>query len=155
MKRKLFSTLGLVLALISGSCSSFQQHWSVAIKDRPAKYTSIEGPWVGTWKSEPTGHSGALRCLVGESQSNTRSEQGALTPFYYRATWQKVLSGTFRTVQPVREVRKGEFVSEGDWTLPKWAGGKYHYRINATPAEFRATYRGGGDHGRFEMQRPR
>ena len=156
MKRSLSALiLSLTLVLTGAGCSGFSRQWQAATRPQPAAWTGIEGPWTGRWISEKTGHSGGLRCLVRRSSiAAMNADQARAHQFQYHATWGKLLSGTFTTSQPVREPRPGQFVSEGDWMLPKWAGGAYHYRVEATPTEWRATYSSGGDRGRFEMRRP-
>jgi hypothetical protein len=147
--------VALSLALAAAGCSGFSREWQEATRQRPAKWSGIEGPWSGHWVSGKTGHRGGLRCVVRRSSEAGMKLEGASShQFHYHATWAKVLGGSFKTSQPVRETRPGQFVSEGDWTLPGWAGGSYHYRVDATPVEWRATYRSSGDHGRFEMRRP-
>jgi hypothetical protein len=154
LKQALFMAALAMLSLAGASCSNFERDWRAAVDHRPSRSTGIEGPWEGTWTSEPTGHHGKLRCIVGGESSTARRAIARDRTFQYHATWGKLLSGTFTTVQPVIEKSPAHFQSEGDWALPRWAGGKYHYRIEGTPSEMRATYRSGVDHGTFHLVRP-
>lgn len=153
MKRFLFSTGAALLALGLTGCSTFESRWRGEVARGPSAAAGISGPWEGHWVSEASGHSGRLRALVA-AEGKPAPGGGDLREFDYHATWKRVLSKTFHTVQPVRRTGPQAWESEGAWTLPDWAGGTYRYEIRATPDQFRATYRSGGDHGRFEMRRP-
>jgi hypothetical protein len=154
MKQALFVMTTMWVALAAAGCSSFEREWRAAVRNRPGSGTTIAGPGKGSWRSDPTGHHGELRCVVGRAAEGVQRGIGRDVPFHYHAKWGKVLGGSFKTVQPVREEKPGRFHSEGDWTLPRWAGGKYHYRIVATPQEMRATYRSSSDHGKLHLVRP-
>jgi hypothetical protein len=161
MKQLLTTAVFAAVACLSMACSSFERDWRGAVPESTSRPTvatrggakpSPEGAWGGTWRSDKNRHSGALRCLV-RRPSETDSKQ-KLWEFRYHARFFGVMSSEFTTAQPVREVAPGRLVSKGDWTLPKWAGGAYHYEIEITATDFKGTYKGGGDHGTFSMKRP-
>jgi hypothetical protein len=154
MKRSLWASIPfLILTLTGAGCSGFSQQWQDATRQNTNAWEGIEGPWVGRWIGDGSGHIGGLRCIVRRS-SAAEMKPGGAHDFYYHATWGGLFSGSFKTSQPVREAAPGRYVSEGDWTLPKWAGGTYHYHIEATPTDWRGTYRSVGENGRMEMRRP-
>ncbi|MCI0535396.1 MAG: hypothetical protein L0Z50_09210, partial [Verrucomicrobiales bacterium] len=121
----------LLLAACFSGCSTFHREWKQAAGPPPAD--DISGRWEGAWKSEATGHEGALRCVVTkESPERYR--------FLYRATWKKVLHGTYVVLQDVR--REGNaFKMHGAAELGKLYGGRYEYDGQATPTSFFSTYR--------------
>jgi hypothetical protein len=160
MKHILTTAIVAAVATLSAACSSFERDWARAVGDAtPARSTSAvggvaratpEGAWTGTWRSANSGHSGPLRCLVQRPSGSAQR----LWSFRYHARFLRVMSAEFKSEQPVQHQANGRFVSEGDWAVPKWAGGMYHYRIEITNTEFAGTYRAGRDHGTLEMKRP-
>lgn len=150
-----------MLSLFTAACSNFEQQWRQAtMTSRPHQHP-VGGAWEGTWKSEATGHAGALRCVVSPlpTPEAKKGEPSELS-FTYHARWGFVLRGTFATRQPVVPLRWGEYLSEGHWQLPKWAGGRYHYRIKFSGSDrgladtMEATYTSAGDYGVFSLRRP-
>jgi hypothetical protein len=160
MKNNLITVIVAAVATLNAACSSFERDWARAVgeatPDRSARAAggaakaTPEGAWIGTWRSANSNHSGPLRCLVQRPSGSAQR----LWSFHYHARFLGVMSAGFRTEQPVQQQANGRFVSEGDWTVPKWAGGTYHYRIEITNTEFAGTYRAGRDHGTLEMKRP-
>ena len=138
-------TAALLLCYVISGCSTFHREWKQAGAP-PNPAGDITGRWQGTWKSEVTGHHGTLRCVATrESPEQYR--------FLYRATWKKILHGTYPVNQTVR--REGAtFQMRGGADLGKLYGGHYEYEGQATPTNFVSTYRSKGDHGKFEMTRP-
>ena len=135
---------GLLLAMALSGCSTFHREWKQAGNQRPP-IDDITGRWRGVWKSEATGHQGALRCVVSkESPEKYR--------FLYRATWKTILHGTYAVHQDVQ--REGHvFKMRGGADLGKLYGGRYEYEGQATHTNFFSTYRAQGDHGTFQMTR--
>jgi hypothetical protein len=73
--------------------------------------------------------------------------------FLYRATWKKILHGTYAVIEDVQ--REGDvFTMRGQADLGKLYGGRYEYEGTATPTNFFSTYRSKIDHGTFRMTRP-
>jgi len=93
-----------------------------------------------------TGHHGTLNCVVSK-------ETAEKYRFLYRATWKKLLHGTYSVMEDVR--REGNtFKMRGGADLGKMYGGHYEYEGEATPTNFISSYRASKDHGQFKMTRP-
>jgi hypothetical protein len=134
-----------VAALLFG-CSSFNRDWKKAAQ-QPVPADSMTGRWEGTWASSSNGHSGTLRCLM----SKTNEAQYVAR---FRATYAKVLSFSYAVPLAVDPHYDGwEF--SGEANLGKAAGGVYYYEGRASPTNFFSTYKASGDHGVFEMRRPK
>ena len=131
-----------MLLLLAG-CSTFQRDW-----DRPGKApapSGLEGRWDGSWKSEASGHSNRLRCIV------TRTNQTYLARFY--ANYAKIMR--FGYTVPLKVEQQGDrYDFSGEANLHWYAGGRYTYKGSATATNFSATYRCKSDHGTFQMTRP-
>lgn len=123
----------------------FHTLWREALADaRPTD--SILGPWIGSWESDPSGHTGALRCVV-RSVDDRR-----LDAAFYAVFW-KVFWMTYAPELRCRPVENG-YEIRGSWRLPGPFGGDFSYEGTITPTDFRARYRAAGDHGTFRMRRP-
>ena len=59
------ASLALLLGLFASGCSTFHREWKQAAA-QPLPIDDITGRWQGGWKSEGTGHQGALRCVVSK-----------------------------------------------------------------------------------------
>lgn len=130
------------LLLCLPSCgSAFRQAW----KHAPTSQ-GIEGKWEGTWLSAVNGHTGTLKCVV------TASPKAGEHEFFYRATWKKILSGSYKAVHHV-EKKDSTLVFKGDHQMPDWAGGKYHYEGTVKGDEFSACYECAMDRGTYTMKR--
>jgi hypothetical protein len=137
----------IFLASSLSSCSiGFNKQWHEAASLLP-KPKDASGAWVGTWRSEVSGHHGELKAVVTATPS--KSAPHDLT-FRYRATYAKILSGSFTTIHHV----DGPGKLTGSEDLGSFAGGVYRYEGKVTPTEFKATYTSAKDHGVFEMKRP-
>jgi hypothetical protein len=149
MKLTIMRTTVLCCLFLTSCGTQFNRKWAKAKTSVFSDQTSrIEGPWVGTWLSKGTGHTGKLRCVVGPALN---SEGDHL--FTYRATWKGFLSATFKATHRVKPDGKGHQFS-GEHSLPNWAGGNYHYDGTTQMGRFEATYRCEKDHGSFSMKRP-
>lgn len=137
----------LCLILLSSCGIQFERGWKDATS-RPVTKGSVEGPWVGTWHSVPTGHTGQLRCIVGPRKNDQGDHE-----FVYRATWAKIFSGTFAATHQARKTNGGWKI-EGRHTMPNWVGGVYQYEGRVEGEAFKLDYRSAKDHGSFEMGRP-
>ena len=141
---KFFARLSLlaIVALLS-SCGSFDKKWEKALNN---KYTGIEGPWEGTWKSDFNGHHGKLRGIVTK-KSATEYE------FLYWATWARIFSGSFPSVHTVTPKGQG-FELSGKEDLGA-LGGVFNFSGSIDAKNYKATYKSSkGDHGVFQMTRP-
>ncbi len=146
MKMKFFRPAALAcIAFALAGCSTFDRDWKAAA-DTPAAPGSIEGRWLGTWKSDRNGHSGELRCLMTRAGTNTYSAR-------FHATYQNILTYTYTAPLVARE-ENGKFKFSGQSDLGFLAGGLYHYEGIATPTNYLSTYRCPSDWGTFQMQRP-
>jgi hypothetical protein len=133
------------LLLAAGGCSTFHHDWRQAAA-QPAPADDITGRWEGTWQSDVNGHHGGLRCVV------TKESPGKYR-IHYRATWKKILHGSYNVEVAVRR-EGGTFKSTGGADLGWKYGGHYSYEGDATPTEFTSTYKSKGDHGTFKLKRP-
>jgi hypothetical protein len=109
---------------------------------------SFTGAWSGTWKSSATGHHGTLQCVISPADDAGHHR------FHYRATWQKILSGSFVTVHEVKPAGGGKWTFSGDSDLGPLAGGVYHHEGMVTTGSFEATYKSKMDEGIFSLSRP-
>jgi hypothetical protein len=137
--------LAVALACGSGCSTPFGIAWKKA-GEHPAPVGTVEGRWEGTWTSVPTGHTGALRCLVvpvGEGLYDMR----------YHATFWGVLNFAYR-VQMIASPTNSGVRFSGSKDLGWLAGGEYTYEAWANPTNFQAGYKSKHDHGTFELRRP-
>lgn len=140
----LLATAGICLLV---SCGHFNSDWKQAL-DTPAPKHSIVGAWTGTWKSEATGHTGQLRCVV----SPPANAEGDHT-FLYHARWGRLFAASFTATHRVKPASDG-FHFSGSHEMPSWVGGTYLYDGTVKGDAFSAAYRSSKDHGVFEMRRP-
>lgn len=125
----------------------FHRLWKRALA-APLPADRVLGPWEGSWRSEPSDHTGRLRCVVLEVDENP----GRMHAAFHAVFW-KVFRMTYEPQLDFRPADDGGEI-RGSWVLPPPFGGEFHYQGTVTPEEFRATYRAPGDHGVFEMRRP-
>jgi hypothetical protein len=138
-----YMAVAIAAALLAG-CSTFNRDWD-RLAAAPPK-AGIEGRWDGTWKSDATGHTDRLRCIISKKED-------AIYLARFHAKYQKVF--TFGYTVPLKvEKRDEKFLFDGEANLHWYAGGVYHYKGTATPTNFYSTYRCKSDHGSFEMRRP-
>lgn len=150
-------TLGLLLLTCLPSCGfAFRSAW------KKAPVTSgVEGKWKGTWLSDANGHHGDLRCVVSKAELPDYGAGKGAEPipaprsFFYRATWKKILSGSYRSVHTVKKQKDGSYKFSGEHKMPDWAGGLYHYEGTIKGDEFKANYKCAMDHGTYTMKRVR
>ncbi|MFN0127717.1 MAG: hypothetical protein ACKV19_13640 [Verrucomicrobiales bacterium] len=152
--------MGVGVAGLTG-CAGFERDWKRAVGAPTrgvvgaVRGVGVEGAWQGTWTSASTGHTGALRCVVGAPPGLAGADSsgaGAAHPFTYHATW-AIFSGTFPTSQPVQPQADGSWRSEGTWTLPAWAGGEYEYHLTIRENSFSGTWKSRRESGTVEMTR--
>jgi hypothetical protein len=136
----------LAVALLSG-CSTFNRDWK-RMAETPPPSQGIEGRWQGKWKSDVTGHTDRLRCIVSKKEENV-----CLARFH--ANYKILFRFSYRYTVPLKvEERDGKFHFEGEANLHWYAGGIYRYKGTATPTNLYSTYQSKADHGSFEMLRP-
>lgn len=146
MKNSAFIFIACVIGFGLSSCSiGYNHEWKLAAKDNFSH--DARGAWIGTWRSEASGHHGVLRAVV--TPASIQSKQYDFL-FHYHATYAKILSGSFTARHRIDE--NGKLTGTED--LGAFAGGVYNYEGHVTPTEFHATYRSAADHGVFEMTRP-
>lgn len=135
----------LLTAMLTSGCTTFHREWREA-STRPTPSDDITGRWQGTWSSDVTNHRGKLRCVVTRESPDTYL-------FHYRATWKKILSGSYKVEETV-EREGNQFRMHGGSDLGRLYGGHFTYEGTATPTNFFSTYRSARDHGVFRMTRP-
>ena len=91
--------LATSVLLFFSSCAKFQQKWDQAQNETEIPHKTIEGPWVGSWKSTPSGHDGKLKCIIKETETGEFE-------FYYWATWANILSGGFKITCAAKGLEK-------------------------------------------------
>jgi hypothetical protein len=140
--------LWLCLALGLTSCGTFQfkRDFKAAAKAPPQE--SALGAWSGTWTSSANGHHGKLQCLVTAPVMPNEPYQ-----FRYRATWMKVLSGTFSAQHTVFPQGPSQSTFSGQHQMPSWAGGLYSYEGKINGNAFHAKYDSVMDQGDYRMTR--
>lgn len=153
-----FSRLLLAAAMVCclASCSiGYQSEWRrAAALESTTKPTNLDGAWEGTWRSIASGHTGRLKAVA--TSEPAAKGRPVKYHFHYYATWAKVLSGTIHadhSAKPKGKGKPGAVDLTGEKDLGR-LGGVYSFTGTATPTEFKADYKGGMDHGVFEMQRP-
>ena len=140
---KFQSGLLVLLLFILTGCSRFNHDWK---KAGQVSHTGVQGRWEGTWRSEPSGHTDKLRCLVEKVSEQTYRAR-------FDSTYKKVLH--FKSTVILNGAMTNEvFQFKGEAKLPWWAGGLYHYKGAASATNFFSTYRCKYDHGTFQMARP-
>jgi hypothetical protein len=135
----------LALLLVASGCHSFNREWKQAA-GQPTPPNDIQGRWQGTWKSDSSGHTDKLRCLI------TREDNQEYTARFH-AKYHKLLSFSY-TVPLEVEKTGDEFKFSGEADLGWKAGGVYHYEGHANATNFFANYTSKYDHGIFQMTRP-
>ena len=141
---KYLVTLLTVTALGAGCASKFQSEWKTAAASAPQDHLS--GRWKGSWKSDKSGHSGGLRCVV------TRTGDDA-----YRAQFNATYALLFRfgyTMNMTADVREDMTYVAGEEDLGKNVGGVYEYEGQSDGKTFRLNYRTKKDYGHFTLKRP-
>ena len=140
-----FFALAMAVSLVGlTGCSSFHKEWKAATK-APIPTDSINGPWIGEWKSA-NGHHGSLKCVVTKASDTTYRA-------HYRARFLKIFRYTYAATLNGRETN-GVVTLQGEADLGKLAGGVYKYEGTATPGEFKSSYSSKHDHGNYQLARP-
>jgi hypothetical protein len=135
------------LFLIAGCCSTFDRDFTAA-QTAPEGSPTLVGAWEGDWHSDPSGHAGALRCIVTRSENGYRSR--------YHATFEFLLLPlSFEYEVPLTVLQDGDtWRFRGSATIDYFiAGGLYEYEGLVQRDEFVASYRAPFDSGVFRMRR--
>ena len=150
--------LGLVFLTTLPSCGTeFRSAWKqggyLVAPTSPAcagpfKTQLPRSKWEGTWHSDATGHQGTLRCVTSSTINNQGDHE-----FFYRATWKKILSGSYKAVHTVKKQKDGSYTFKGEHKMPDWAGGLYHYEGTIKGDNFNACYQSAMDRGTYTMKR--
>ena len=142
--------IALASLLLAGGCTSkFQSDWRKAAADTPAGAQAddhLSGRWKGSWKSDKSGHSGGLRCIVapaGEGAYHAR----------FDATYMLLLRFGY-TMDMTGDVREDVTYVAGEQDLGKSYGGVYEYEGQADGKTFRLNYKTKSDYGHFTLKRP-
>lgn len=140
----------LLLPLVMVSCmpGTYTRDFVKETTAQPDPPTSVEGPWIGEWKSEVNGHQGPLWCIVRPSV-----DQPGHYDFRYRAGWGMMKFGDYTHQVATEPDADGHLPLKGEMELP--AGfGSYAVEGRLTPTEFTATYESKGDRGTMSLARP-
>jgi hypothetical protein len=139
--------LGLVI--VCAGCCGFDRAWRRAAEESPVPPNDLRGRWAGSWRSDVTGHSNELRCLMTPQTNGLSSAR-------FHARYKKgIFRFSFGYTIPLQVRRTGEaFEFEGQADLGWLAGGVYRCEGSATSTNFHSTYESKYDHGVFEMTRP-
>ena len=137
------------VALSAGGCSSsFQREWKrSAVADAGAAADDhLSGRWKGSWKSDKSGHSGGLRCVVTPTGGDA-----------YRARFDATYALLLRfgyTMDMTADVRDDLTYVAGEQDLGKRYGGVYEFEGQSNGNTFRPTSRTKHDYGHFTLKRP-
>jgi len=142
------------LVLLAG-CSTFDRDFEAGpLSISSAGVSDLTGRWEGTWESDENGHTGSLRCIITQGNSDYQAR------YYATYTW-GFIPFSFEYVIPTMAVPEGPRKSIGGaWKLRGsaelgcWiAGGLYEYEGRVERGEYVASYRSGFDRGVFRMKR--
>lgn len=137
----------LVLVLLAAGCSSYQREFRKAVAGMPRPANSVNGPWVGEWRSEMNGHHGPLWCVI-EPRGVDRHA------FRYRAGWGVLQFGDYLREVATSTDASGVMCFEDSMDLPGGAG-VHHVSGRVTSTGFEARYRSeAGDRGTMRLSRP-
>ncbi|MEM7383561.1 MAG: hypothetical protein AAF514_01325 [Verrucomicrobiota bacterium] len=142
---RLLLLFAITTLLCSCGTARFKRAYEQAVSSPPTD--GIEGAWDGIWRSDKNGHHGKLQCVVSLRPQSEDSYQ-----FYFAGTYWKIFRFTYR--QPGRVVQKGETYHLTGTRDLGWFG-DFSHQGTVLGDTFHSTYKGGGDHGVFEMARAR
>lgn len=145
MNFRLLPILGAVLlATLGPSCTGWPRGWSQAKKTTATD--GVSGAWEGTWRSNPTGHSGKLRCAVFPKSPG-------VWEYRYRATWARVLCAGFTVDCAVTRQRDGTLKVKGERDLGPVFGGVFAHQGTVTKDKLDASYQAKIDEGTLTLRR--
>ena len=134
----------MLCAALTGGCSTFERDWQAAAGELTAT-NRLTGRWQGQWRSETSGHTGNLRCIITTRPDATYHAR-------YHATYARILTFEYAVpFSPVEDNGQQSFTGEAD--LGFLSGGVYQYEATVNGDDYHSTYRSKHDHGVFEMTR--
>ncbi|MEM1083282.1 MAG: hypothetical protein AAGI48_04110 [Verrucomicrobiota bacterium] len=141
---------GVLLSFVMVSCvpGTYTRDFVKETASQPDPPTSVEGPWVGEWKSEVNGHQGPLWCIVRPSE-----DQPGHYDFRYRAGWGMMKFGDYVHQVAAEPDAEGNLELKGEMDLPAGLG-VYEVDGRLTPTEFKARFDSKGDRGTMLLKRP-
>ena len=140
----------LLLAALPFCTGCYAARWSAAGR-QPTPADGFAGRWAGTWRSDATGHSGGLRCIVSEVTPQTfKADFQATYAWLFTFSYQ----ATMRIKAADAATRPGYVYFAGEQDLGWLAGGAYAYDGKVGRTEFFCNYRSKDDRGTFQMTRP-
>ena len=143
---------GVLLAVGAGGCSTFDQTFKEvagrSVEQGPPP--GIDGAWIGWWKSDEGHGGGEMRCLVSTAFTGAPDDYRA---FFKARFWGFMTQEYLVMLRGERE--GGAVVFTGEEDLGPVAGGEYWYEGRITEDVFDCSYRSGGDHGTFRLERVR
>jgi hypothetical protein len=143
-QNRIWVTIGqLAIMVLLNGCSTFNRDWNAAVT---SPRSGILGPWEGVWKSETTGHTDKLRCLVSERNDHRYEAR-------FHAKYRNIFVFNY-TVLLGFEKTDSELMLSGKADLGYLPGGVYEYNGKATPTNFVCRYSSAHDWGTFVMHRP-
>jgi len=137
--------VAVVTSWITAGCSTFNHEWEKAAS---APNQGVQGRWIGTWKSDVTGHTEDLRCILKQTGEGKYSAR-----FYAHYKYGIRFAVGYRVHLEGQE-SNGTLKFHGDENLHWYAGGVYHYDGTVDSTNFSSTYACKYDHGSFQMTRP-
>lgn len=137
-------TLACLLAGLLPSCTGWPRGWVAARKSVAGD--GLSGAWLGTWRSEGTGHHGKLRCVV-IPDSKGKWE------YRYRATWSGFLCAGFSVRCDAVPDGPGRWLVKGERNLGPIFGGVFTHEGTVSGDKLEAKYSAKVDHGIMELRR--
>ncbi|MEI7928732.1 MAG: hypothetical protein WCH40_09295 [Verrucomicrobiales bacterium] len=148
--RYLRPLLTAALAIPFSSCglSPYSRDFQQATTTLARPASDVDGPWIGTWKSQVNGHQGPLWCIVHPAPN-----QPGRYDFRYRAGWGTLQFGDYTHTLSARTARDGSLPLAGEMVLPGGLG-IYQVKGRLTRESFTATYQSKADRGTMTLSRP-
>jgi hypothetical protein len=142
-----FFCVTMTAAIAAGGCSKFESDWRSKAVQQPLEGDDLAGRWKGSWKSQKSGHSGSLRCIVTKLGEDTYKAR-------FDASWALLMRfGYEMKLTPDR--RDDVSYVSGEENIGDNLGGVYEYDGRADGKVFRCNYRTKMDYGYFRLTRPR
>jgi hypothetical protein len=149
-RRPSLLVLVVIAALLpaAGCRNQFQEEWkrSAAAEGGDAGADLLAGRWKGSWKSDKSGHSGGLRCIVKRADADTYHAR-------FNATYALFIRFGY-DMDMTADVQEDVTYVAGEADLGKSAGGVYEYEGQSDGKTFRLNYRTKKDYGHFTLERP-
>lgn len=142
------ASLFIFPAFFACSCTGIPAGWQDA--KRAGHGDPVNGAWIGTWRSEATGHTGGLRAVISSvpGRSDVRS-------FRFRASWAKIFCAGFQLEAGVKRTAPDTWTVTASKDLGRLFGGTFTCNGTIHNDVFSARYDARMDRGIMEMQRLR